>query len=98
MSSYEEKLLHVLAGQCCLLDLSYLLVLYSDIFHDQMQLVNVAVSYLLNMRCAFVFVAASEMCSHESAPMRWPFGTYSVVFISVLCCGRDCSLVSENRL
>lgn len=38
------------------------------------------------------------MLCHESAPMRYPFGTGSVVFISVVCCGRDYSLVSENRL
>lgn len=29
--------------------------------------------------------------------MRCPFGTASVVSVSVVCCGRDYSLVSENR-
>lgn len=58
----------VLAGR---LDLYYLLLLCSDIFHDPMQVVNVAVSYLLKSRDVHLYlVPTSEKCSRESAPAR----------------------------
>ncbi len=62
LSLHEEKLLHVLAGQRCPLDLSYLLLLYSDIFHDRVQLFNVAVSYLLKLRDVHLYLSLLHKC------------------------------------
>lgn len=94
-SPSEEKLLHVLAG--------FILPTSPSRRHiswlDRMRLVNVAVSYLLNLRDVHLYLSPlQEMRSHESAPTRCPLGTAAVVFISVVCRGRDYSLVSENRL
>lgn len=81
---YENKLPRALAGQRCVLDLSCVLLLHSDIFHDRMQVVNVAESCLLKLRDVHLYFSAPiEMCSSQSAPTECPFGTgYAVSILS----------------
>lgn len=70
---------------------------YPDIFHDRLQLVNVAVSYLLNLRHVHLLLSLLQK-RHESASTRCQFGTATAVFISAVCRYGDYSPVSENTL
>lgn len=64
-----------------------------------MQLVNVAVSYLLNLRDVHLYLSLLGKCVAMNQHLtRCPFGSAPVVFSSVVCCGRDFSPVSENSL
>lgn len=94
LSPSEEKLSRVLAGLHFSLDLSHLLLLFSDTFGDWVRLVNVAVSYLLKLWDVHLYLSH---CSHDSAPMRCPFGSWSVVFISDVHSGGDYSLLQKTR-